>query len=105
MPYFNPPNKFSQEFNKKTPFREETKAKSSPKPTSSSSDQTSSSESSSESNDPTYSVSGEGLDLTDKKKQSKVKVGTSKRDYGGLGAGLEAGLKELGAAIASATAR
>ena len=49
-------------------------------------------------------MSGKGLDLTDKKKQSKVKVGTSERDYGGLGAGLEEGLQHLGAVIASATA-
>ena len=98
MPYFNPPNKFSQEFNKKTPFRNEQAKSSSPKPTSSSSDKKSS--------ESKYSVSkGEGLNLVDKKKQSKVKVGTSERDYGGLGESLEAGLQELGAIVANATAR
>ena len=52
-----------------------------------------------------YSVSGEGLDLTDKSKQSKVKVGTSKRDYSGLTKGIGGGLQHLGDVITSATSR
>ena len=92
MPYFNPPNKFSQDFNKKTPFRHD-----------------------GGSPGHTHAKGGSGSYRKDPKDDKLKQTGVGgkidkddykkpKSDYSGLGAGLEAGLQELGAAIASATA-